>query len=136
MINEKLTEYMKKIILYKEVCMYKDEDKGLIYPLTPQHLLARVDYLELDKGELQKQIAQEKIEDKKYQMYDCVKRVSKSQITKKEEDMWVITDMKFKGTHIWNVSNQIGIHETFENKEDAIKLCDEINSRILELIKG
>ena len=49
-------------------------------------------------------------------------------------DNVVITDKKYKGTHIWNVSNQAGIHETFENKEDAIKLCEEINSRLKDFI--
>lgn len=135
MINEKLTDYMKKIILYKDICMYKDEEKGIIYPLTPQHLLCRIDYLELDKGELQKYKFEQKIDNKEYKMYDCIKPVPKYQLTKVEADKFVITDMKYKGTHIWNVSNQAGIHETFENKEDAIKLCDEINSRLLELIK-
>lgn len=135
MINETLTDYMKKIILYKEICMYKDEEKGIIYPLTPQHLLARVDYLELDKGEVEKYKFDQKIDKKEYKMYDCEKPVSKYQLTKNKEDMYTITNMKFKGTHIWNVSNQAGIHETFENKEDAIKLCDEINSKILEVLK-
>jgi hypothetical protein len=135
MINETLTDYMKKIILYKEICMYKDEEKGIIYPLTPQHLLARVDYLELDKGEVEKYKFDQKIDKKEYKMYDCEKPVSKYQLTKNKEDMYTITNMKFKGTHIWNVSNQAGIHETFENKEEAIKLCDEINSKILEVLK-
>lgn len=135
MITEKLTEYMNKITLNKEMCFYKDEEKGIIYPLTPQHLLARIDYLELDKGELDKYLFEQKIDKKEYKIYDCIKPVSKYQITKKKEDMYTIIDMKFKGTHIWNVSNQAGIHETFENKEDAIKLCNEINNKILEILK-
>ena len=134
MITKTLTEYMKKIELGKQVCFYKDEEKGLIYPLTPQHLLVRIDYLELDKGEVAKQKFEQKIDQKEYKMYDCVKPTSKYNLTKNKEDMYVITDMKYKGTHIWNVSNQIGIHETFENKEDAIKLCDEINSKIKEIL--
>ena len=133
MITEKLTDYMKKIELDK-MCFYKDLDKGIIYPLTPQHLVVRIDYLELDKGEIQKFIFEQKIEDKEYKMYDCTKPVSKYQITKNEKDKYTITDMNYKGTHIWNVSNQAGIHETFENKEDAIKLCEEINSSLKPLL--
>ena len=132
MITETLTEYMKKIELGK-VCFYKDEEKGIIYPLTPQHLLARIDYMELDKGGLEKAIFEQKIDKKEYKMYDCTKPASKYQITKDKKDMYTLTDMKFKGTHIWNVSNQVGIHETFENKEDAIKLCNEINEKIYEI---
>lgn len=132
MITETLTEYMKKIELGK-VCFYKDEEKGIIYPLTPQHLLARIDYMELDKGGLEKAIFEQKIDKKEYKMYDCTKPTSKYQITKDKKDMYTLTDMNFKGTHIWNVSNQVGIHETFENKEDAIKLCNEINEKVYEI---
>lgn len=136
MINETLTEYMKKIdFVNKSMVLYKDEEKGLIYPLSPAHLLARVDYLELSKEDLKKYKFEKKIDDKEYTMYDCEKIVPKSDITKIKEDMFVWTTMKYKGTHIWNVSNQAGIHETFENKKDAIKLCKEINSKIAELIK-
>ena len=135
MITETLTEYMKKIELEKEMCFYKDEEKGIQYPLTPQHLLARVDYMELDKGEVEKYKFDQKIDKKDYTMYDCVKQVPKYNLTKNKEDMYVITDMKFKGTHIWNVSNQVSIHETFENKEDANKLCNSINEQIRNLLK-
>ena len=134
MINESLEEYMNKIELGKEVCFYKDLEKGIIYPLTPQHLLARIDYMELSKEELTKAKFDQKIENKEYKMYDCVKPVSKYQITKNKEDMYTIVDSKVKATHIWNVSNQAGIHQTFENKEDAIKLCEDINSKIVGLI--
>ena len=135
MITETLTEYMKKIELGKNICFYKDKEKGIQYPLTPQHLLARVDYLELDKGELEKYKFDQKIDKKDYTMHDCVKQVPKYNLTKNKEDMYVITDMKFKGTHIWNVSNQVSIHETFENKEDANKLCNSINEQIRNLLK-
>ena len=130
MINETLTEYMKKIEINKEVCFYKDLEKGIIYPLTPKHLLASVEYLELDKNEVKKRIFEKKIDNKEYIMYDCEKTVPKSDITKKKEDMFIWTKMTYKGTHIWNVVNQTGIHETFENKEDAIKLCEEINNKV------
>ena len=133
MINEKLSEYIKKIEIDK-MCFYRDLDKGIIYPLTPQHLLCRIDYLELDKGEVQKYIFEQKIDNKEYKMFDCTKPVPKYQITKVEADKYTITDMNYKGTHIWNVSNQAGIHETFENKEDAIKLCEEINSLLKPLL--
>ena len=135
MITETLTEYMKKIELGKDMCFYKDEEKGIIYPLTLQHLLTRIDYLELDKGELEKYKFEQKIDKKDYTMFDCIKPVSKYNITKNKADMYVITDMKYKGTHIWNVTNQAGIHETFENKEDAVRLCNSINEKIKEIIK-
>ena len=45
-------------------------------------------------------------------MYDCEKLVSKYEITKVEADRYTITSKKVKATHIYNVSNQAGIHTT------------------------
>ena len=64
-------------------------------------------------------------------MYDCKKVISKSDITKKKEDMFTLVDKTYKGTHIYNVSNQVGIHTTFEDKDEALRLCEEINHRVL-----
>lgn len=136
MKDESLLEFMNNVdIKCKEIAIYKNEEKGLSYPLSIAHLLCRVDYLELAKEELAKAKFEEKIDNKEYKMYDCEKLVPKSDITKNKEDMYTITTKKYKGTHIWNVSNQVGIHTTFEDKEEAFKLCEEINNKIVQLFK-
>ena len=76
-----------------------------------------------------------KVDKNDYKMYDCEKLVPKYEITKIQADKFVITSKKVKATHIWNVSNQAGIHQTFENQEDAFKLCEEINNKVLETLK-
>ena len=58
----------------------------------------------------------------------------KYEITKIEADKYTITTKKVKATHIWNVTNQAGIHTTFENQEEAFKLCEEINKKVYELM--
>lgn len=135
MITENLTEFMNKVKFDTKVCFYEDEEKGLMYPLTPSHILPRIDYLELTKEELEKYKFEQKIDKKKYKMYDCTKVVPKNTITKRKEDMYTLVDSKVKATHIWNVSNQIGIHETFEDKEEAIKLYNDIKSKVMNVIK-
>lgn len=135
MIDENLEEFMKNVdIKNKNVAIYSNKEKGIMYPLGLTHLLCRVDYLELGKEELKKAKFEQKIEDKEYKMYDCEKLVSKYEITKVEADKYTITTKKVKATHIWNVTNQAGIHTTFENQEDAFKLCEEINKKVYELM--
>lgn len=135
MIEERLNEYMDKItIINDKVAEYRNEEKGLIYPLNTVQLLTRVDYLELSKEELNKYKFEQKIENKEYKMYDCKKVVPKSEVTKRKEDMFTLTNKTYKGTNIWNVSNAVGIHTTFENKDEAIKLCNEINNKVYEKI--
>lgn len=136
MIEENLTEFMEKVsINSKGVAIYRNDDKGLMYPLGLNHLLVRVDYLELQKQELEKAKFEQKIDNKDYKMFDCEKLVSKYEITKIEADKFTLTTKKVKATHIWNVSNSAGIHQTFENKEEAFKLCEEINNKVIEYLK-
>lgn len=136
MIEEKIEEFMSKVtIINKEISQYKNDEKGLIYPLSTAQLLTRVDYLELTKDELQKAKFEMKVDKKEYKMYDCTRLVPKYSITKVEADKYTITDKKVKATHIWNVTNQAGIHTTFEDKEEAFKLCESINNKIYEAFK-
>lgn len=136
MKSESLLEFMNNVdIKCKEIAIYTNKETGLSYPLSLAHLLTRVDYLELGKEEIAKAKFEEKIDNKDYKMYDCEKLVPKSDITKNKEDMFTMTTKKYKGTHIWNVSNQVGIHSTFENQEEAFKLSEEINNKIVEYFK-
>ena len=136
MKSESLLEFMNNVdIKCKEIAIYTNKETGLSYPLSLAHLLTRVDYLELGKEEVAKAKFEENIDNKDYKMYDCEKLVPKSDITKNKEDMFTMTTKKYKGTHIWNVSNQVGIHSTFENQEEAFKLSEEINNKIVEYFK-
>lgn len=131
MIEENLKEFMSKVdIKSKEVSIYKNEEKGLLYPLGTNALLCRVDYLELTKEELEKAKFEQQVDKKDYKMYDCVKIVPKYEITKIEADRLKLVDKKVKATHIYNVKNQLGIHTTLEDKDEAFKLATEINERV------
>ena len=135
MKDEQLQDFMNKLEVNEKVAIYKNEQEGLMYPITLAHLLCRVDYLELDEKELKVSKFKNIIEDKDYKMQDCEKLIPKSEITKKEEDTFTLTKKSYKGAKVWNVSNQLGIHTTYENQEDAFKLCEEINKKVLDYIK-
>ena len=136
MKDENLQEFMSKVKIHnKDIAVYTNEEKGVQYPLGVASLLARVDYLELTKGEIEKAKFEQQIDKKEYKLYDCTRVVSKYEITKVEADRFVLTDKKVKATHIWNVSNQLGIHTTLEDKEEAFKLCEEINNKIVGFFK-
>ena len=132
MIDEKLTEFTKRVFIEgKDISIYTNKEKGLMYPFGTASLLCRVDYLELTKEELEKAKFEQKVDKKEYKMYDCEKIVPKYEITKNEADKYTLTTKKVKATHIWNVSNQLGIHETFENQEEAFELCEELNKEVI-----
>lgn len=132
MKDESLQEFMKHVsIKNKNVAIYENKEKGLCYPLSLTHLLCRVDYLELTKEELTKAKFEQKVDDKDYQMYDCERIVPKYEITKIEADKYTLTTKKVKATHIWNVTNQVGIHTTFDNVDEAFEYCESVNNETI-----
>lgn len=135
MKDELLQDFMNKLEITEKVAIYRNKEKGLMYPITLAHLLCRVDYLELDEKEINVSKFKNIITDKEYKMQDCEKLIPKSEITKKEEDYFTMTKKKYKGAKVWNVSNQLGIHTTYDNQEDAFTLCEEINNKVLGYIK-
>lgn len=131
MIEERIEEFMKHITIKNEkIAEYVNEEKGIRYPLNTPQLLCRVDKLELDKKELDVAKFKQQIENKEYKTVDITKLVPKNEITKVEADKFTITEKKTKGSVIYNVSNQIGIHNSYESLEDAFNVCETINKEV------
>jgi hypothetical protein len=61
--------------------------------------------------------------------------VVKSSITHDKKDDTTLVDSEIKVYQIWNVTNGLNIKKSFTNKEEAIKLYDEINKKILEAME-
>lgn len=132
----KLDEFMEKVeILGKEFSMYVDDEKGVSFPLNTVHLLTRVDMLELSKEEYQVAKFQKKVDDLDYKIENIKKAVPKNEITGKDEDKFTITEKEVAVRKIWNVSNTAGAFKSFTNKDDALKVSKEINTKVFEYLK-
>ena len=132
----KLDEFMENIeILGKEFSIYKDEEKGVSFPLNTVHLLTRVDMLELTKEEYQVAKFQKKIDDLDYKIENIKRAVPKNEITKKDEDKYTITEKEVAVRKIWNVSNTAGAFKSFTDKEEAMEYSKKINKEVLEYLK-
>jgi hypothetical protein len=121
-------------ILNKDFSKYSD-DKGNSFIFNTINQLAKVDYLELTKEEYQVAKFLQKIEDLDYNIINIKKPVPKNEITGKDEDRYTLTEKEVAVRQIWNVSNPYGAFKSFINKEDAIKLANDINNRLLEFYK-
>lgn len=131
-----LVNFMNNVeILGKDFSMYKDEEKGILFPLNTVHLLARVDYLELDKNEYTIAVFQKKVEDLEYNEATIRRPVPKNEITKNDKDKYTIVEKELKAKQVWNVSNSAGSYKSFINKDEAIKYAEEINAKVLEHLK-
>ena len=117
-------------IINKDFSKYSD-DKGNNFIFNTINQLAKVDYLELTKEEYQVAKFQQKIEDLEYNIINVKKPVPKNEITGKDEDKFTITEKEVAVRQIWNVSNPYGVFKSFTNKEDAIKLAEDINKKVM-----
>ena len=134
MLTENLTEYMSKVtITNKDISEYKDEDNGTRYIVPTGQLLGKLDYLELTEKELEtakyKLLVDKHID---YKTTMATRPVLKSDITGKEKDKNTIIDSTVKVYQVWNVSNGLNIKQSFDNKEDAIKLYEEIKEKVIK----
>ena len=135
-MSNSIEEFMNKIIVKgKDYTIYNDEEKGIIFPLNTINLLARLDYLELDKQQYEGALFQKKIEEGNYDIINIKRPVPKNEITGKEEDKTTLVDREIAVRQIWNVSNGTGVFKSFNNKEEAIKFINEINNKVFEWLK-
>ena len=138
MINEKLSEYMKRVDLFNDkISEYTNYEKGVSYTIPTGQLFPRLDYIELstEKGkakisDYEKAIFDKTIEKMDYNEVMIKKLVPKSEITGKSEDFTTIVEKEEKGVQVWVVSNGIGIKECFNNKEEATKLYEDIKEKV------
>lgn len=134
MLTENLTEYMSKVtITNKDISEYVNEENGTRYIIPTGHLLAKVDYLELTDKEFE-QAKYKLLIDKHidYKTTMATRPVLKSDITGKEKDKNTIVDSTVKVYQVWNVSNGLNIKQSFDNKEEAVKLYEEIKEKVIK----
>lgn len=127
-----LTKFMDHITLInKDISKYEDNEKGVVFYCNTVQLLAKVENLELSKEEYQVKKFEQAIDDLEYNIEEVERPQSKYAITKKEEDRYTIVNSKVKVRQVYNVSNAIGIHKSFINKDEALAYADEINKKVV-----
>lgn len=136
MNNESIIEYMNNIkILSKEISEYYNEETGVKKIIPTSYLICGVDYMELTDTELEQakfnMLIDKNVEFKTKMVH---RPKVKYEVTKNEEDKNKLIDSEVKVHCVWNVSNSLKLKKTFNNKEEALKLYDEINQPILETI--
>lgn len=133
-MEKDILNFMSKVeIINKDFSRYVDKEKGIVFSLNTVQLLPRLDYLELDKTQFEAHKFEGKIDKNlEYNIIDIDKPTSKYSITKKEEDKFTIVNQKVAVRQIWNVVNALGIYKSFNNKDEALKVYEEIYERVNE----
>ena len=127
----KFNENITKVT--KEIAKYEDE-KGN-YTLIPlAQLLCNIEYMELDEPMYKKALFEKIIEkDVEYNKIKTTKVVDKSTITHNKKDQGTLVDNEVEVSQVWVVKNGLGLTKSFDSREKALQLVDELNNKYLEM---
>lgn len=127
----KFNENITKVT--KEIAKYEDE-KGNYTLIPVAQLLCNIEYMELDEIMYKKALFEKIIEkDVKYMKIKTTKVVDKSTITGKKQDQGTLVDNEVEVSQVWVVKNGIGIIKSFDSKDKALELVNELNNKYLEM---
>lgn len=130
-----LSKFMENIeIINKEISIYKDTEKGMLFYLNTVQLLTRVEPLELDKEQYQIALFEKKVEDLEYERETIKRVVPKNTITKNEKDKYTLTNKEVIVKKVYNVANALNVKKSFVNKEEAMQYAEEINKNIAKVL--
>lgn len=130
-----LSKFMENIeIINKEISIYKDTEKGILFYLNTVQLLTRVEPLELDKEQYQIALFEKKIEDLEYERETIKRVVPKNTITKNDKDKYTLTNKEVIVKKVYNVANALNVKKSFVNKEEAMQYAEEINKNIAKVL--
>ena len=130
-MEKDLISFMNNVkIINKDLSLYEDDEKGIMFYLNTVNLLTRVDLLELDEVKYKIALFEKKIDKLDYIEEFIERPVPKNTITKKDEDKFTLINQKVKIKRVWNVSNAAGMFKSFTNKEEAIKFAKDTNEKI------
>ena len=130
-----LSKFMENIeIINKEISIYKDTEKGMLFYLNTVQLLTRVEPLELDKEQYQIALFEKKVEDLEYERETIKRVVPKNTITKNDKDKYTLTNKEVIVKKVYNVANALNVKKSFVNKEEAMQYAEEINKNIAKVL--
>ena len=127
----KFNENITKVT--KEIAKYEDE-KGNYMLIPTGQLLCNVEYMELDEISYKKALFEKIIEkDVEYNKIKTTKVVDKSTITHNKKDQGTLVDNEVEVSQVWVVKNGIGLTKSFDSKDKALELVNELNNKYLEM---
>ena len=130
-----LNKFMEKVdIINKDLSVYKDNEKGMLFYLNTVQLLVRVEPLELDKEQYKIALFEKKVEDLKYKEEKIKRVVPKNTITKDDKDKYTLTNKEVIIKKVYNVANALNVKKSFVDKEEAMQYAEAINKGIANFL--
>ena len=126
--NENVKPIENKLARYED-----SEGNILILPISG--LICKCEYVKVDEANrVQMEFNKEIPKHMKLNKITVTTQVFKNTITGNKRDKNTIVDQEVEVYELWRVTNALGMKEVFDNKDEAIAYCNEINGKYLEMI--
>ena len=123
----KFNENITKVT--KEIAKYEDE-KGNVALFNIGQLMCGCEYMELDEPMYKKALFEKIIEkDVEYNKIKTTKVVDKSTLTHNKKDQGTLVDNEVEVSQVWVVKNGIGLTKSFDSKDKALQVVNELNNK-------
>lgn len=129
-MKKDIKDFLKNVTkVNKEIAKYEDEKGNILYfPINSAY--ASCTYLELNKTQYEQMVFQQTIKADDYNIIEIKTQISKSEVTKKEEDKFTLVDSTAKVRQVWVVANQLQFTGSYKTKEEAQEVVKEIEDYI------
>lgn len=136
-MEKDLIKFMENVnILNKDFSEYKENEKGFYFVIGTAQLLCSCEYIELDEVQFKQALFNQAVENGEYNKITVKRQVPKDTVTKNPKDADIIVDKDVEVSQIWIVRNQLKLAKSFNKKEEAVKYAEEVNQKVMNLLRG
>lgn len=120
--------------LENKLARYADEE-GNILILPVSGLICKCEHLKVDESnKVQMEFNKEIPKGLELNKVTVTTQVFKNTITGNKRDKNTIIDQEVEVYELWRVTNGLGMKLVFNNQEEAVNYCNDINNKYIEMI--
>lgn len=120
--------------LENKLARYADEE-GNILILPISGLICKCEHLKIDESnKVQMEFNKEIPKGLELNKVTVTTQVFKNTITGNKRDRNTIVDQEVEVYELWRVTNGLGMKLVFNNQEEAVNYCNDINNKYIELV--
>lgn len=120
--------------LENKLARYADKE-GNILILPISGLICKCEHLKIDESnKVQMEFNKEIPKGLELNKVTVTTQVFKNTITGNKRDRNTIVDQEVEVYELWRVTNGLGMKLVFNNQEEAVNYCNDINNKYIEMI--
>lgn len=134
-MEKNLKKFYEKIenVGSKDIVAYQDE-KGNYALLPISQLFLSCEFVQLDEAQLKMAIFNGTVaKDMEFEKETITRAKDKSEVTNNKKDQGTVVESEVEVSNVWIVRNGLGLAESFNNQNEALKYVQEKNNYFMHL---